>query len=208
MAKKKMQMNKETSDYVYQMKHHPEQLEQNNVDQTKTQLGYDIMHNDLDNSDPQLKALDQIRSARHELHDDDTKEQWESLGVPYRDDDTATRLHNANLEEYFARTDLLLTQKHGSVEKGMEHYRNLGEQKGNEVIKQLSSKGLTHWTRLRGNGRWNFVETAPNKYNLAEHMTPKRINEIDEHEKSYYHHRNLSKQQFKGSEAGEQLALF
>ena len=105
-------------------------------------------------------------------------------------------------------TQPILTQKHGSVEEGMEHYRSLGEQKGNEVIKQLSLKGLTHWTRLRGNGRWNFVETAPNKYDLAEHMTPKEISEIDKHEKSYYHHRNLSKQQFKGSEAGEQLALF
>ena len=208
MAKKNIQMDKATRDYVYQMKHHPEQLEQEKVELTKRHLGYDVMHNDLDNSDTQLKTLGQLRSARHELHNDDTKEQWESLGVPYRDDEAVTRLHNANLQEYNKRTDLLLTQKHGSVEKGMEHYRSLGEQKGNEVIKQLSLKGLTHCTRLRGNGRWNFVETAPNKYDLAEHMTPKEISEIDKHEKSYYHHRNLSKQQFKGSEAGEQLALF
>lgn len=208
MAKKKIQMDKKTRDYVYQKKYHPEQLEQEKVDQTKTWLGYHVMHNDLNNSDTQLNTLHQIRSARHELHNDDTKEQWESLGVPYQDYDAATELHNANLQEYNKRVDSILTQKHGSIKKGMEHYRSLGEQKGNEVIKQLSSKGLTHWTRLRGNGKWNFVETAPNKYDLAEHMTPKEINEIDKHEKSYYHHRNLSKQQFKGSEAGEQLALF
>lgn len=207
MAKKK-QSDKRTRDYVYQMKHHPEQLEQENVDHTKTLLGYDVMDDDLENSDAQLKTMHQRMIDLHGLHNDDSKEQWESLGVPHGNFNVKVNLANANIEESNERRDSILTQKHGSVEKGMEHYRSLGEQKGNEVIRQLSSKGLTHWTRLRGNGRWNFAETAPNKFDLAEHMTLQKIKDIDKFEESYYHHRNLSKQQFQGSEGGEQLTLF